>query len=93
MTLFQKVCLIAATILCIGLSSNVLAITLDEAKARGLLGELPNGYLGVVSPPGSSDVRDLQRTINQKRRSKYQEIANGMERTGSCRSACRKNCY
>ncbi len=75
MKTFQRVCLIGATVLCLGLSSTLYAITLHEAKGQGLLGEMPNGYLGVVNPPGSPEVQALQKSINRKRRAKYQEIA------------------
>lgn len=50
------------------------ALSLDEAKARGLVGEKPDGYLGVVS--GGGDVQALANDINQKRRQAYQDIAN-----------------
>ena len=48
-------------------------LSLDEAKAKGLVGEKPDGYLGVVS--GGADVQALASDINQKRRQAYQEIA------------------
>ena len=75
MKALQSICLVAAAILCIGVSSNVFAMTLHDAKSRGLLGEMPDGYLGVVNPPASPDIQTLINTINQKRKSKYQEIA------------------
>ena len=50
-----------------------LAMTLDEAKAAGQVGEMPNGYIGVVrSDPG---VQDLVDSINARRRERYKEIA------------------
>ena len=49
------------------------ALSLDEAKAKGLVGEKPSGYLGVVS--GGGDVQALVNDINQKRRQAYEEIA------------------
>ena len=51
------------------------ALSLAEAKAKGMVGERPNGYLGVVSGSGSSDVQSLINTVNQQRKQKYQEIA------------------
>ncbi len=50
------------------------ALSLDEAKASGVVGEKLNGYLGVVSsnPQGEKLVSE----INAQRRAKYEEIAN-----------------
>lgn len=55
-------------------ASPVWALSLDEAKAKGLVGEKPDGYLGVVS--GGGDAQALANDINQKRRQAYQDIAN-----------------
>jgi uncharacterized protein YdbL (DUF1318 family) len=51
------------------------AVTLDEAKQQGWLGERPDGYLGLVKPSSSPDTVDLMKDINRKRRSLYQDIA------------------
>lgn len=49
------------------------ALTLDEARAQGLVGEQPDGYVGIVQDgPG---VRDLVSTVNAQRRAHYQGIA------------------
>lgn len=55
-------------------ASTASAISLEEAKAKGLVGEKPNGYLGVVTPSGP-DVQALTNDVNQKRRQAYEEIA------------------
>jgi uncharacterized protein YdbL (DUF1318 family) len=49
------------------------ALSLEDAKAKGLVGEKPSGYLGVVS--GGGDVQALVNDINQKRRQAYEDIA------------------
>jgi uncharacterized protein len=54
--------------------SPAFALSLDEAKTRGLVGEKPNGYLGVVTPD-SPQAQSLTNEVNQKRRQAYQEIA------------------
>ena len=51
------------------------ALTLDEAKTQGVVGEQPNGYLGVVQPGGSAEVQALVNDVNQKRRQMYEDIA------------------
>jgi uncharacterized protein YdbL (DUF1318 family) len=56
------------------LVSTAFAISLDEAKAKGLVGEKPNGYLGMVNPSGG-EVQALMNDINEKRRQAYEEIA------------------
>jgi uncharacterized protein YdbL (DUF1318 family) len=53
---------------------TVFALSLDEAKANGLVGEKANGYLGVVVP-GNPDAQALANDINQKRHQAYQDIA------------------
>ena len=54
--------------------SPVFAMSLEEAKAKGLVGEKPNGYLGTVNPSGP-DVQALTSDVNQKRREAYKDIA------------------
>lgn len=54
--------------------SPAAALSLEEAKAKGLVGEKPNGYLGAVNPSGP-DVQALTTEVNQKRRQAYEDIA------------------
>ncbi len=51
------------------------AADLDSAKADGLIGEMPNGYLGLVVSSAPSDVKALIADVNAKRKAKYQEVA------------------
>jgi uncharacterized protein YdbL (DUF1318 family) len=51
------------------------AMSLDEAKGQGLVGEQTNGYLGIVTPPGSRDLRDLVENVNLRRKDEYERIA------------------
>jgi len=51
-----------------------LAETLDGARAKGLIGERPDGYVGAVGAP-SPDIQALITSINSQRRSKYEQIA------------------
>lgn len=49
------------------------ALTLDEARVQGLVGELPNGYVAARhSAPGVTDLVD---SINRQRRQRYRQIA------------------
>jgi uncharacterized protein YdbL (DUF1318 family) len=54
--------------------SPAFAISLEEAKTKGLVGEKPNGYLGIVNP-ATPDVQALTNDVNQKRRKAYEAIA------------------
>ena len=48
---------------------------LSQAKSAGLLGEQPNGYLGVVQAQGNA--AEVARLINEARRAEYQRLAKG----------------
>lgn len=55
------------------ISNTALALSLGEAKQKGLVGEQATGYLGVVS--GNAEANALVEDINAKRKQKYQSIA------------------
>ena len=65
----------ALTILCTALAMPLTswAVTLPEAKAAGMVGEKPDGYLGVVKD--SADAQALADDINAKRKAAYEGIA------------------
>ena len=58
-----------------GWLSVAFALSLHEAKAKGYLGEMPNGYLGIVTASAPATAKSLMNNINQKRKQKYQDIA------------------
>jgi len=51
------------------------ALSLDDAKSQGLVGERSNGYLGIVVSNPSGDVKALVAEINAKRKQAYQQSA------------------
>lgn len=57
------------------LAGPVWAITLQEAKDQGLVGEQRDGYVGLVAGTAAAEVRDLVREINEERRRRYEQIA------------------
>lgn len=57
------------------MSSPADALTLDEARAQGLIGEQPNGYLGLVPGQSNAQASTLVEQINAKRRAAYQSVA------------------
>ncbi|MFP1679292.1 YdbL family protein [Alloalcanivorax sp. C16-2] len=69
MTLIRYLVLAAALLL----SVTAAALDLNQAKAEGLVGEQPNGYLGVVKATPAAV--ELVSDINEKRRAAYERIA------------------
>ena len=55
-------------------SMNASALSLQQAKSDGLVGEQANGYLGIVGK-ATPEVKALVKDINTKRRNAYQRIA------------------
>ncbi|MBA4501278.1 YdbL family protein [Marinobacterium sp. 3-1745] len=66
---------IAAAMMALMLSLPAYAISLDDAKAQGLVGERSTGYLGTVTAAPGADVKQLVEQINSKRRALYQQKA------------------
>jgi uncharacterized protein YdbL (DUF1318 family) len=68
--------IVTASLMLMAASANigeVQAGPLDDAKAKGLVGEQADGYLGAID--GNGDVQALIDEINAKRQAKYAEIA------------------
>ena len=57
------------------LAGPALAISLDEAKAQGLVGERVDGFVGTVDAKAPAEVRELVERINAERRARYEELA------------------
>ena len=52
---------------------HAFALTLNDARAQGLVGELPNGYIAARRDgPGVSALVD---SVNRQRRQRYRQIA------------------
>jgi len=71
-----RVVLIGA-LLCLAIpASFAVAMELDEAKARGWVGERPDGFLGVVDAASAPKAAQaLVDDINRRRRERYDAIA------------------
>lgn len=63
----------ALSLVALLMAMPVAALTLEEAKTSGAVGEQTDGYLGVVKD--AADVRALVEDVNAKRRAEYQRIA------------------
>lgn len=68
--------LFAALMLAITLPmASALADPLDDARAAGILGERPDGYVDVVSGNPTAEIRQLMTDINTQRRAVYEQLA------------------
>lgn len=67
--------LIATAFFTCTLSLPAFALSLDEAKANGQVGEQSDGYLGAVNASSSTEVKALISEINAKRKALYQQKA------------------
>jgi uncharacterized protein YdbL (DUF1318 family) len=74
-TTMKKFAMLLGLILSVSLSSLALAITLDEAKAQGLVGEKVDGYISAVGNSPSTDVQALITSTNDGRRKVYVDLA------------------
>ena len=66
--------LVGSVILCLAAVAPAFAMSVEEAKTKGLVGEKANGYLGVVNP-GSQEAQSLANEVNKKRHQAYEDIA------------------
>ena len=70
----MKKLLALLTITLLLIAQPSFAIDLQTAKAKGLVGETPSGYLEAVKSP-SDEVKSLVKSVNEKRKQAYKEIA------------------
>ncbi|OCG00484.1 YdbL family protein [Gilliamella sp. wkB112] len=77
MTIYKKVTIALLTMI---LSFSACALTLDQAmnslsqaKAKGLVGEQADGYLGIVNSEGNAG--EIAQLINQARKQQYQKVS------------------
>jgi uncharacterized protein len=66
-------CLALAMI--VAVATGAWAVSLDNAKAIGLIGERPDGYVAAVQPKPPADIAALVQQVNSKRRAAYADIA------------------
>lgn len=70
---FVKIVLMCATIFMTA-SIAFAALTVDAAKQQGLIGEKPDGMLGIVAA-SNPEVTSLVNTVNAERAAKYNALA------------------
>lgn len=71
----KKTLLLLVVLLGLGHVGLALALTLDEAKAQGLVGERPDGFVAAVAAQPPAEVRALVTSTNDGRRKVYAELA------------------
>lgn len=74
MKMVRLTIMLCVTVTGVAVAFSAFALSLDEAKAKGLVGEKPSGYLGAVNP-SNAEAQSLIEDVNQKRRQAYEEIA------------------
>jgi hypothetical protein len=72
--IFRPVTFLALFLSLLLVVSSAYALSLDDAKRQGFLGETPSGYLGLVQA-GNAEAAKVMADINEQRREKYAEIA------------------
>lgn len=65
--------LASAILISLVMMQSALALSLDEAKAKGWVGERYTGYLGIISQ--SQRVKPLVTEVNTKRQAHYKKLA------------------
>ncbi|EFO0999612.1 YdbL family protein [Escherichia albertii] len=68
----KKILLVVVWIISL-MSSNVMALTLNEARSQGRVGETLNGYL--VALKTDAETQTLVKDINEARNRSYQQLA------------------
>lgn len=69
-SLIKRITLVLALL---SLTFPAFALSLKEAKQQGLVGELPNGYLGIVVK--NPNTQTLIKKVNNKRKQLYISLA------------------
>ncbi|MBM3515562.1 MAG: DUF1318 domain-containing protein [Alphaproteobacteria bacterium] len=56
-------------------ATPAFALTLDEARGQGLIGERPDGLVGAVAASPSAEVKALVDSVNTARLASYKDVA------------------
>ncbi len=63
------------TVLLLVFAAPAMADALDDARAAGLVGERPDGFIAPVSPSPPANIASLVQSVNAQRLAKYQQIS------------------
>lgn len=67
--------MMAPLLVALAITGPAWAITLDEARQQGVVGEKPDGLIAAVSSNPSTDVAALISQINSARLASFREVA------------------
>lgn len=67
--------ILASAFLALVFSLPAHALSLDDAKQQGLVGERATGYLGIVTGSPNAELKRMVDEINRKRQALYQDKA------------------
>lgn len=67
--------IVTGTALAVSTSPALAAITLESAKQQGLVGERPDGLLGIVGHKVNAEAKDLVEDVNARRMEIFKKIA------------------
>lgn len=74
--IFRTLRSIGLALVVIGAAASAAnAVTLDEARTQGLVGERPDGLVGAVAPSPAPDVKALVDSVNAARLASYKDVA------------------
>ena len=59
----------------LGFAASAWAITLDDARSQGFVGERADGLIGAVSSNPSTEVSTLVSQVNSARMTSYRQVA------------------
>jgi uncharacterized protein YdbL (DUF1318 family) len=78
MTSFKIKSLLGSLVMALAMifAAPAMADSLDQARAAGLVGERPDGFVAAVSANAPADVMSLIQSVNAQRLQRYQQIAN-----------------
>lgn len=62
-------------VLMLAVAAPAMADPLDDARAAGLIGERPDGFVSAINPGAPADIKALVQSTNAKRLAKYEELA------------------
>ena len=71
----KKFILLFSLIASMTVSTLGFALTLDEAKSQGLVGERADGYISAVKADANAEVQALVKATNDGRRQAYADLA------------------
>lgn len=71
----MKSTILSALLLVTFFSHSAFALTLQQAKQQGLVGETRTGFIATIDPPAPAKVKQLINRVNNQRKTTYNSIS------------------